>query len=409
MSKTNKENGTQMPKIQNIFKERLLNQKKLLKIKLKTIDFSTNYYTTTLSDINNIYNKSSRILENSKYEFKTLKKIKTKTNKNLFATIENKSKKKYKINYNNFDFIKNLKKYTNNSLSYRAFNELNNPYHPYSVDKVKRSRLIQINNSKEKEKQSKIKAFNNIKSLLYDNNNDLKLSQYFNVTRNMFSLNGESSTFRNDIEDSKIYKSIGKVNISRYINQDKFKNMEIFDTVDINQFENSKLQKAIRICLVTDINLNPLFNKLYNNFLKSLTNRVNFRDDIYLVPHIRNNFSLTKSVSDFDEINDIFKNRNLLHIKVAFSINQGLIIKTLLKKQKEMDRKRMMKEEEYNPKRKWNFAEDYYKIKISVYEQQFEQFELSDFFGKCTNYAYTSFAEKRLSNLIFSKKFSNDK
>ena len=177
MSQTNKENGTQMPKIQNIFKERILNQKKLLKIKLKTIDFSTNYnVTTTLSNnTNNIYNKSSTIYENNKYEFKTIKKIKkikSKANKNFFSTINNKSRKKYIINYNNFDFIKNLKKYTNNSLSYRAFNGLNNHYHPYSVDKVKRSPLIQVDNSKEKEKQSKIKAFNSIKSLLYNNNNN---------------------------------------------------------------------------------------------------------------------------------------------------------------------------------------------------------------------------------------------
>ena len=61
----------------------------------------------------------------------------------------------------------------------------------------------------------------------------------------------------------------------------------------------------------------------------------------------------------------------------------------------------MKKEEEYNPKKKWNFDEDYYKIKISEYEQQFEQFELSDFFGKCSNYAHTSFADKRLNSLIF--------
>ena len=221
-------------------------------------------------------------------------------------------------------------------------------------------------------------------------------------------MNGESSTFRNEIEDSKIFKSIGKVNISRFINQDKYKNMEILDTVDINQFENSKLQKAIRISLVTDINLNPLYNKLYSNFLKSITNRVNFHDDIYIVPHISNNFSLMKPTSNFDLINDRFKNRNLLHIQVAFSINRGHIMKNLLIKQREMDRKRMQKEEEYNPKKKWNFEEDYYKIKISEYEQQFEQFELSDFFGKCTNYAYTSFADKRLNNLICSKKFSNN-
>lgn len=97
MSKTNKENGTQMPKIENIFKERLLNQKKLLKIKLKTIDFSSNYNTTTtLSNVNNIYNKSLRILENNKYEYKNIKRIKkinSKTDKNLFSTIDNKSKK----------------------------------------------------------------------------------------------------------------------------------------------------------------------------------------------------------------------------------------------------------------------------------------------------------------------------
>jgi hypothetical protein len=295
-------------------------------------------------------------------------------------------------------------------LSYRAFNELNNPYHPYSVDKVKKSSLIQINNSKEKEKQKqyKIKVFNSIKPLLYNNHNDLKLTQYFNVTRNMLFRSGESSTFGKEIEDSKIHKSISKMNISHFINQGKYKNMEILDTVDINQFENSKLQKEIRICLVTDINLNPLYNKLYSNFLKSITNRVNFHDDIYIVPHIRNNFSLMKPMKNFDLINEKFKNRNLLHIQVAFSINQGHIIKTLLKKKNEMDKKRMKKEEEYNPKKKWNFDEDYYKIKISEYEQQFEQFELSDFFGKCTNYAYTSFADKRLSSLIFSKKFSNN-
>lgn len=237
-------------------------------------------------------------------------------------------------------------------MSYRAFNGLNNHYHPYSVDKVKRSPLIQVDNSKEKEKQSKIKAFNSIKSLLYNNNNnDSKLTQYFNVIRNMFILNGETSTLTDKIENSKIFKSIDKVNISRFINQDKYKNMEIFDTVDINQFENSKLQEAIRICLVTDINLNPLYNKLYNNFLKSITNRVNFHDDIYIVPHIRNNFSLMKPMKNFDLINEKFKNRNLLHIQVAFSINQGHIIKTLLKKKNEMDKKRMKKEEEYNPKK----------------------------------------------------------
>ena len=119
--------------------------------------------------------------------------------------------------------------------------------------------------------------------------------------------------------------------------------MEIFDTVDINQFENSKLQEAIRICLVTDINLNPLYNKLYNNFLKSITNRVNFHDDIYIVPHIRNNFSLMKPMKNFDLINEKFKNRNLLHIQVAFSINQGHIIKILLKKKMEMDKKRLLR------------------------------------------------------------------
>ena len=63
MSQTNKENGTQMPKIQNIFKERILNKKKLLKIKLKTIDFYTNYNVkkTLTNNTNNIYNKSTTI------------------------------------------------------------------------------------------------------------------------------------------------------------------------------------------------------------------------------------------------------------------------------------------------------------------------------------------------------------
>ena len=71
--------------------------------------------------------------------------------------------------------------------------------------------------------------------------------------------------------------------------------------------------------------------KLYLDFKKSITNRVNYFEDIFMIPHLKNNFSLSKPFDDLIALNEKLRNRNLLHRQVALSMNKICIIKKLLK------------------------------------------------------------------------------
>ena len=388
-------NETQIAE-KEFFQKRLYNKNKLLKINHKAISLSSNY---------NSKNKIKK-LRTKKINFLDFLKIRTKIkdeNKPLsFNEIKQKSMIKNDIedNSNKFDFNNDLKKYTNNSLTYRVFTQINRSYHPYSVNRVKRFILPYIKSEKEKEKKkgkNELEA-NNLKLLFL---NDSRIIYPYAISRN------EHSPYQSNIfKDEKhkiIFNKINKIKISKFLNINNYDNLEKRDKVDIELFEKLKLYKIIRDSLLNDINQDIKDRNLVLNYLKSMINNINFHRDIYMVPHIKNNFLLNKPIKDFNALNDKLRNKNLLHKQVALSINSSCIIKKLLEKKKEIEHKKMLEEEDYNPKRiiKWDINEDMNKNEIKLYEQKFKAFELMDYFEKKGNYSKTFFAEQKLKNSIY--------
>ena len=81
-------------------------------------------------------------------------------------------------------------------------------------------------------------------------------------------------------------------------------------------------------------------------------------------------------------------------------MNRIIILRQLIKEEKEKERKQMLEEIQQKPILKWK---NYGETKLSLYEKQFEKYELQDSFEKCMNHQIISFADKKLRNLIFSK------
>ena len=172
------------------------------------------------------------------------------------------------------------------------------------------------------------------------------------------------------------------------------------DKVDNKMLENEKLIKKIRISLLQDINPEENNYKLYLNYLKSIPNFFNFHQDIYMTPHIKNNFSFCQNVNNFDILVRKLCNKNILHKKVVLSMNRIRIIRELLIKEKENERKQMIEEIQQRPILKWK---NHGETKLNQYEKKFGKYELQDFFEKCTNNQIIRFADKKLRNIIYSK------
>ena len=394
MSVIKKNNETQIAE-KNFFQKKLYNNQ-LLKINNKTISLSSNY---------NLKNKIKK-LKTKEINYLDFLKIRTKIkNKNkIFSLSIIKQKNMIKNDIedisNKFYFNNDLKKYTNNSLTYRVFTQINRSYHPYSFNRVKRSILPHIKSEKKKERQKEINEHEviNLKLLFL---NDSRIIYPYAISRNEHSLY-RSNTLKEE-KPKIIFNKISKIKIPKFLNKNNYDNLEIRDKVDTELFEKLKLYKIIRDSLLNDINQDIKDRNLVLNYLKSMTNNINFHRDIYMVPHIKNNFVLKKPIKDFITINDKLRNKNLLHKQVVLSINSIYIIKKLLEKRKEIENKKMLEEEEYNPKRKIkrDINEDMSENEINLYEQKFKAFELMDFFEKKENYSKTFFAEEKLKNSIY--------
>ena len=377
----------------NFFQKRLNNNNKLLKINHKTISLSSNY---------NFKNKMKK-LQKKKINFLDFLKKRTKI-KNQNQTISFNIIKQKRMIKNDIedksDFNNDLKKYTNNSLTYRVFTQINRSYHPYSVNRIKRSILPYIKSEKEKEKKKEINELeiNTLKLLFL---NDSRIIYPYAISLNEHSLY-QSNTFK-DEKPKIIFNKISKIRIPKLLNINNHDDLELRDKVDTDLFEKLKLYKIIRDSLLNDINQDINDRNLVLKYLKSMINNINFHRDIYMVPHIKNNFVFSKPTKDFISMNNKLKNKNLLNKQVVLSINSICIINKLLEKKKEMEYKKMLEEEEYNPKKKikWDINEDMNKNEINLYEQKFKAFELMDFFEKKGNYSKTFFAEQKLKHSIY--------
>ena len=377
----------------NFFQKRLNNNNKLLKINHKTISLSSNY---------NFKNKMKK-LQKKKINFLDFLKKRTKI-KNQNQTISFNIIKQKRMIKNDIedksDFNNDLKKYTNNSLTYRVFTQINRSYHPYSVNRIKRSILPYIKSEKEKEKKKEINELeiNTLKLLFL---NDSRIIYPYAISLNEHSLY-QSNTFK-DEKPKIIFNKISKIRIPKLLNINNHDDLELRDKVDTELFEKLKLYKIIRDSLLNDINQDINDRNLVLKYLKSMINNINFHRDIYMVPHIKNNFVFSKPTKDFISMNNKLKNKNLLNKQVVLSINSICIINKLLEKKKEMEYKKMLEDEEYNPKRKikWYINEDMNENEINLYEEKFKAFELKDFFEKKGNYSKTFFAKQKLKHSIY--------
>ena len=380
---------------------------------------------------NNIYNNTT---QNSGRIVPPL----LRTNKNYPKRILSyRERNNNKLKYDKNEIKKDLKRYTNDSATFKYFNELNKEYHPYTVNKAIMSILLEVNKEREKETNQKIVQLNTIKSLFYNNSNiytqeiipkhkyiDKKILLRNNYISNIKNNKSKTTTISNKTymtKKSKTFKkkyfklflnisSIKKTNKITNFNSNKKKDIELLDEVDINKFENDNLNRTIKNSLLNDINHDEVNYNLYLNYLKQLTNRVNFHEDIYMVPHIKNNLSLSKPFDDLVLLNEKLRNKNLFHKQVVLSMNKISIIKILLRKKRENEMKKYSENIDYKPKKKRSNNDESFEKKIeNHYEKKFEHFELTDYFGKCNNYAIISFANQKLKESLIKNNFQKTK
>lgn len=397
MKSFNQENEIKMPEIKSIFHKKLLFNKMIHKIKLKPIDYTSNTSNDVLRGINS-GNKTNIYTELNKNKTKISKTILlSKQNNNEFNYHKNEDLKKNLKRYmnNSLDLNKDLKRYTNNSMAFRLFKESNTPYHAYEVNKAQRSILLQIKNNNDLD--NKIVQINSIKSIIKSN---LKNITNINISRNNFFIRrNKTINLKEKSKITKVFRNITPINIKKgFLDDQTKKDIEQRDVVDLKIFENEKLKKSIKESLLNDINHDELQYKIYLDFKKSITNRINYFEDIFIIPHLKNNFSLSKPFNDLIALNEKLRNRNLLHRQVALSMNKICIIKKLLKTKRKMEMQKLL--EEYKPKKDLN--PNIYN-ELNPFEEQFGQFELNDYFDKSYNNSYIWFANKKLKETIYKK------
>ena len=411
MKAINKKTQAHIPKLKVLFQKTQLS-----KLKIGHLELSSK--SKTLSNINTTNINFQNDKKTKKYELKKNNFCKNRANTEFFKSIPNYTRRMFpykelskknsdiykyddnNLNFNNPVLNSDLKRYTNNSITFRIFNELNKPYHPYFVDKLQKSLLFKSKKRKEKEKR-KI-PLNSIKVLLKDNS---KNNLHNISSRNRYIFNKSNNYNKtNDIynkEKLKFFLGLKHIKPLKLVIKNKIKDSELEDYVDINYLDDYKLVKKIRNALINDINIDYTNQNLYLDYIKKMPNEINYCEDIYRVPHIRNGLYLHEPFNDIDILNDKLSNRNYLSEHISLSMNRIIIIEEMLKL-KELEKNKKRNGNEYKFKKKWE--NPYFnEVKKTKYEKKFDHFDLTDYFGKCRQYGFIRFADKKLKDYIFSK------
>ena len=411
MKAINKKTEAHIPKLKPLFQK---NQ--LFKLKIKHSELSSK--SKTLSNFNTSNINFQNYKKKKKYEIKKNNFYKKRANTEFFKSIPNykrtifsykdlskKNSDIYKfddnnLNFNNPELNSDLKRFTNNSNTFRIFNELNKSYHPYFVDKLEKSLLFKSKIRKEKEKEKRIIPLNSLKMLLKDNS---KNNLYNIASRNRYIFSESNNNNKiNDIykkEKLKIFLGLMHIKPPKLVIKNNINDLESEDYVDINYFDDYKLIKKIRNALINDINRDYTNNNLYLDYIKEMPHEINYCEDIYRVPHIRNGLSLHEPFEDINILNDKLSKRNYLSKHISLSMNRIIIIEEMLKL-KELEKNKKRNGNEYKFKKKWE--NPYIKeIKKTKYEKKFDHFDLTDYFGKCRQYGFIRFADKKLKDIFF--------
>jgi len=402
----NNKSKLKLPSIKLVIKKNIFNKKKLLKFNESQSPFDSSINKIIFSNENKKKNNIFQQYENIKTQalaqynpystntefFKINLKNKVKIfsyNKKGFQQKNNSLKYIYKSPEANED----LRRYTNNSSSFRIFNGQDNIYQSYTIKKLKKlEKPIILQSPRHIENMSSSKFFNN---------NNI----FYNINTHKNYFNNNNFNYQN--ENSKLFIKIPPIDLSEFVDKSNESDLELRDKVDIKILENEKLRERIRISLLQDINHDKKNNKLYLDFLKPLNHYIDFYQDIYIIPHIKNNFAFTKPIKDIEMLSHKLCDKNLFHKQIVLTMNRISIIREQLIKQKEIDLKKMIEEEkDMKMALIFNNLEE---GKVNQYEKKYEKYELQDSFEKCTNHQVISFADKKIRECIFTKNFYKNK
>lgn len=202
------------------------------------------------------------------------------------------------------------------------------------------------------------------------------------LTLNKENLKKTSQTFRRIIK----HLTTKKVKLKSQTKNGKYSD-ELNDRVNSLDFQYDKLHKKIRESLLNDINPMYSLEAVNDCFYHKLENKVNYIEDIYLVPHLRNHFILTG-----ENIEQKILKANCISRQICSSMNKE-------------KRKKIFFEDQ---KRKHNFYNLVLKTVKSIakpHNKPMESLQIEEYFTKRDIYKNVNFSPEKVKNICNSSKF----
>lgn len=165
---------------------------------------------------------------------------------------------------------------------------------------------------------------------------------------------------------------------------------ELYDRINALDFQHDQLHRRVREALFNDINPMIVFEAYNDPFFKRKENRVNFLEDIYLVPHLKNTFNLKGK-----DANTKILNANCITKQICMSMNRERRQKIYLDDQKRIK----------------NFYNVVLKT-VKTHQKKNQRLEegvlIEESFAKNSIYKNVRFASERVKSICFSKKFNKE-
>ena len=165
---------------------------------------------------------------------------------------------------------------------------------------------------------------------------------------------------------------------------------ELYDRINDLDFQHDHLHRRVREALFNDINPMIIFEAYNDPFFKKKENRVNFLQDIYLVPHLKNTFNLRSENAKAKILN-----ANCITKQICISMNRERRQRIYLDDQKRIK----------------NFYNIVLKT-VRVHKEKNQRLEegvlIEESFMKNAIYKKVRFASDRVKSICFSKKFNKE-
>ena len=192
-----------------------------------------------------------------------------------------------------------------------------------------------------------------------------------------------SQTFRRIIK----HVSTKKVKLKNHTKPGKY-NDELYDKVNSLDFQYDKLHKRIRESLLNDINPMYSLEAVSDSFYHKLENKINYIEDIYLVPHLRNHFILTGKNME----QKILK-ANCISKQICFSMNKE-------------KRKKIFFEDQKRKHNFYNLIIRTVKTVAKSHAKGMDTLQIEEYFTKRDIYKPVNFASEKVKNICYSSKFT---